>query len=220
MSLFRMRPHRTAILLATLLVGSACGLAERAAERFIDDEQVTLLLRHDRSGTLVRNAQGVDVEVYPAEYFTGDTVTNGQALAVLVFSIDASLQPRRVELDRVTLRLPVSTRAGMPNDLAPLTISHLPDHPSSVLAPGLVPNPPGNDLAIVADVAVGGWREIDVTAAFQGDWQADRPHSAYAVRLETPTNGDLQADQLRLLEQLEGGGSLEPHLILEFSVDL
>ena len=183
----------------------------------MDDQNVTLSLRGDRSGTVIRDAAGADVDVQPANFVAGDTDANETSFCVLGFAIDRSRQPDKTELDRVVLRVWIEPGAGDATPLAPLLLSHLPGHADAPLAAGMVPNPPGNDVATIDDVSAVGWRDIDVTTPFLDDWNGGRLISAFALRVATSTDGNGQADTVRLEDAT---GQTRAELVLTFSLDL
>ncbi len=211
---------RIALLLLAGLVLPACGLAESIAEGFVDDEEVVLEHRLDRSGTIVRTASGTEIEAIPAQLYAGDAAIDAYGTCVFGFAIEPSLQPSNTEIDRVTLRIWLEPGEGAPADLGPLIVSHLPAHPDELLATGMVPLPPGNDVGTLTGPYAAGWRDVDVTLAFLQDWNAGRSISVFAVRCTSPTNGDAQADTVTF-DGTDGSGSpARTQLILRFSLDL
>lgn len=202
--------------IASLVLGG-CGLAESIAEGFVDDQNITLPLRTDRSGTVIRDNTGADVEVRPSTFVAGDTDADDTAFGVLGFAIDRSRQPDKTELDRIVLRVWVEPAAGDAAPMGPLVVSHLPAHPDAPLATGVVPNPPGSDITVIEDVTAVGWREVDVTSFFKQDWEGGRLLSAFSLRLVTGTDNDGQEDTV-LLEDSTAQARAE--LVLTFSLSL
>ena len=211
---------RLTLLLALCLPVAACGLAESIGENFVDDENVVLPHRLDRSGTILRTADGTELEALPGQLYVGDAVVDAYGTCVFGFAIDPSLQPGNSEINQATLRIWVEPDQGDPDSLGALIVSHLPGHPDQLLATGMVPDPPGNDLGSLPGPFVAGWREIDVTAAFLQDWNAGGSITAFAVRLTTPTNGDAQADTLTFDGTDGDGQTATTHLVVRFSLSL
>lgn len=211
---------RAVLLLAAALPLTACGLAESIGENFVDDEDVVLTHRLDRSGTVLRMADGTEIEAVPAQLYVGDAAVDAYGTCVFGFAIDPSLQPNNSEIDRATLRIWVEPDQGAPDTLGPLIVSHLPGHPDELLATGQVPNPPGTDAGSLPVPAAAGWLEINVTGAFLQDWNAGRSITAFAVRLTTPTNGDAQADTLTFDGTAAGGQTMTTQLVVRFSLSL
>lgn len=207
----------TPLLLAAALACGGCGLAESIAGNFVDDEDVVLPVNATLSGTVIRDTGGTDLLVENGSFTGGDTLTDDFCVCVCAFSIDASQQPGNTKIKRAVLRIYIETDGGDPAPLAPLVASHLPNHPNQPLTPGVVPHPVGNDLAVLGDVTTPGWREIDVTHSLLADWNAGRPISAYALRLDVMTDGDGVQDAIAL-EAPGGGGRAE--LVLTFGLDL
>lgn len=203
-------------LVALLLAG--CGVAESIAERFVDDEEVVVEVRGDRSATIVRTSGGTDVEVTIDTYAAGDDALGRQVLCLLGFPLGEGTQlPQNSEIDSVFLHVYVGTQSGAPDDLGTLILSHVPGHPDVIPTPGLVPQPPGDDIE--SDPAPGndGWRSFDITQRFLQDFEGGRTISAYVLRLEQPTNGDLTADRLRFVDPSSGARA---RLVVRLSLDL
>ena len=216
---FSALPVVAGVCLAALLLGG-CGLAESVAEKFVDDQDVTIYQRLDRSGTLIRAEDGSDVEVQLATFFAGDTIADDQAITVLGFPMDHTQQPDKSALDRVILKIWVEPEAGDATELGLGIVAHLPGHPDAPLTTGIVPDPAGNDVTTLSNDGAAGWRSIDVTARVVPEWNAGRAVTAFSFRLTTPTDGDAQRDSV-LTEGDDGEGSaLRAHLVLTFSVDL
>ena len=215
----RARPAAVCLVLCLAPLAGGCGLAESIAEGYAGTQSISIQARADRSGTLQRTTGGADLSATPLVYRAGDTATGTVELCVFGFPIDASLQPGNTEIDRATLWVWVEPGSGVPEDLGPLVVSHLATHPDAPLAVGQVPDPPGSDAGTVVDVTTSGWRLIDVTAQLLQDWDAGRPISAFAVRLDLPTNGDLQADTVGLQGSNDGSAMLA-QLVIDFSVAL
>ena len=214
------RASLAALLLGSSLVLGGCGLAESIGEGFVDDQFVTIPHRLDRSGTLVRMADGTELQALPGTLYAGDSAVDAHGLCVFGFSIDPSLQPSNAELDTVILRIWVEPDTGNPDTLGPLLVSHLPGHPDQLLATGQVPHPPGDDVGSVPGPLTVGWRDVNVTTAFLEDWNAGRSISAFAIRFTSATNGDAQADTVAF-DGVDGDGKTATTiLILRFSLSL
>lgn len=205
-----------ALLLAALACG--CGVAESIAENFVDDEQVVVDARRDRSATFVRTASGEDIEVQPDAYFAGDDAFGRQAICLIAFPLGEGTQlPSNTEIDSVRLEVYVGTTSGMPADLGPLVLSHLPAHPDAVPTPGIVPQPPGDDIRTDASPGTDGWRTFDITERFLQDFNGGKTISAYVLRLEQVSNGDLGSDRLTFVDPSDGARA---RIVVDLSLDL
>ncbi len=205
-------------LVMAALLHASCGVAESIAEKFVDDETVTVEVRPDRSGTIFRTADGTDTEVQVDSYSAGDRLTGQHAICLLAFPLGEGTQlPNNTEIDSVTLQVFVGPGSGDPAALAPLRISHLPSHPDVLLTPGIVPDPPGNDFTEMTGVETPGWRSFDVTAQFLSDFQGGKTISAFVVRLDVPNNGDLVNDTVTLFDSATSGRA---RIVVRLSLDL
>ena len=215
-------PARTALAtVLALLVGAlctGCGVAESIAEKFVDDEQVVVEARADRSATYVRTADGTDVEVQIDTYVGGDDPLGRQAICLLGFPLGEGTQlPRNTEIDSVRLEVYVGTTSGAPAELGPLVLSHLPSHPDALPTLGLVPQPPGDDIASDAAPGTDGWRGFDITQRFLQDFQGGKTISAYVLRLAQVGNADLTSDRLTFVEPTTGARA---RIVVQLSLDL
>jgi hypothetical protein len=213
------RALRAVPVLALLLALGGCGLAQSIAQGYAGTQSVTIEARVDRTGTILRSPDGSDLEVQPGATWAGDTAVGAWGLCVFGFPIDASRQPSHTRLERATLWVWVEPTSGAPQDLAPLVVSHLPGQPDAPLAPGQVPDPPGEEVATVEDVVTAGWRRVEVTPYLLQDWNGGRTLSAFAVRLSAATNGDGQSDTVTLQGSNDGSATLAL-LVLDFTVDV
>ena len=206
-------------LFALLTSLTACGFAEGIVEGFIDDQDVEVLVNGALSGTLVRQDDGTDVAVENWQLRPGSRASGDQALAVLAFNIDASLQPPNTRLESIRLQVWVEPGQGDVQTLGPLVVSRLPDHPLEALATGQVPNPPGTDITTITNTSSSGWRQVDVTNHFMADWNAGKQITAYALRFATPTISDGQTNDVDLAPVLDDQVPWA-RLILHWRVDL
>ena len=205
-------------LAALALLLASCGIAESVVESFVDDQDYELYAGTGSIGTLVRQVDGTDVSLQQGVLRPGDTAGDRAALGVVGFAFDRDLQPDKTRLEWIRLKVWVEPGVGDVTALGPLIVSHLPNA-ESVLGTGLVPDPPGEDVATIQDVSWAGWREIDVSEEFLAAWNADRRLAAFVIRFATPTDGEDDDDDLDLFPEVDGE-ERRAHLVLHFGVDL
>lgn len=214
-------PHarpRLVLLALLCLPLAACGVAESIAERFVDDEEVSVDARPDRSASFVRLPDGTDTEVLPDTYLAGDDAAGRHVITLLGFPLGQGTQlPANTEIDNATLHVYVGVDGGTPDELAPMILSHLPSHPDVVPTPGLVPDPPGADLGQLTAPIQPGWHTFDVTQQLIEDLTGGKTISAYVLRLAQESDGDLVADRYVLVEPATGARA---RLVVRLSLDL
>jgi hypothetical protein len=203
---------------ALALLAASCGLAESVVEDFVDDQDYELFASEGSIGTLTREVSGIDVGLRQGVLRPGDTAAGHQALGVLGFGFDRDLQPDKTRLEWIRLRFWIQTGSGDVSGLGPLVVSHIPNA-DSVLGTGLVPDPPGDDVATISDVTSVGWREVDVSQEFLAAWNANRQLAAFVIRFATPTDGEDDDDDVDLFPEVDGVVR-RAHLVLHFGVDL
>jgi hypothetical protein len=205
--------------LALLAALTGCGVAESIAEGFIDDQDAEIPTGSGLFGTLIRQSDGTDVALDRNVLLPGDRGSGDQALGVVAFTIDPSLQPDKSKLEWTLLRVWVEPGEGDVSSYGPIIVSHIPGGSDDLLAAGQVPNPPGVDIGYIEDVTTAGWRDVDVSQAFREDWDTSRSISAFVIRFTTPSDDD-EADDYVDLDAEVGGEVKRAHLILHFGVNL
>ena len=198
---------------------SACGLAESIIEGRIDDRDVEIQAGSGQLGTIVRAVDGSVTTVEQGVLRPGDRAGDVQAIGVVAFGIDPSLEPDKAKLEKVWMRVWVGLGEGDASTFGPLILSHLPDVTEETLTTGSLPYPPGVDFLTIEDGVTPGMRELDVSPAFIADWNAGRNLSVYAFRFTTASDGDPSDDDVDLDPEV-AGEVMRIRVILHFGVDL